>query len=356
MKKLSSTDLDDLLVGSAVLGSGGGGDPFYDYIKAKAQIEKTGPVTMISCSELEDDVIVAPVGIMGAPLAQNEKVCNGFEFVKIIEQVEEHFNEKVSVVMTMEVAGGNAFCPILVASQLGIPLLDADALGRAFPELQMNSFELAKLPCSPGFLCDCLGNVVTIYSEDSFKLEKIARQITVSMGSFCSYCLYPVRGKQARQHSFDKSMSKAIAIGKACRLALLAGKDPIEAIMDTCKGVRLFSGIITDIDRVIANGFLHGTVTITSGKDRYEVSFQNEFLVAHHEDRIIASTPDLLTFLENGTGLPVPSESLQYGLSVSLIGIPAPAIWTTPEGLALVGPRYFGYEIDYHPIQLAAVK
>jgi DUF917 family protein len=350
MKKLNSIDLDDLLVGSAVLGSGGGGDPYYDYIKAKAQIEKTGPVSMISCAELKDDDMIAPLGFMGAPLAHHEKLSSGNEFIKIIKQVEEHFSKKVSVVMSMENAGANAFCPVLVASQLGIPMLDADMQGRAFPELQMNTLALANHSCSPGFLCDCLGNIATIYPEDSHKLEKIARQVTLSMGSYCAYCLFPLSGKQARQHTFDKGMSKAMAIGKAHRLAHSAGKDPVEAIMDACKGIKLVSGIITDIDRTMANGFILGAVTITNDKERYEVSFQNEFLVARDKDGVVASTPDLLTILENGTGLPVATDTIQYGLSVSLIGIPAPEVWTKPKGLALVGPRYFGYEIDYHPI------
>jgi DUF917 family protein len=53
---------------------------------------------------------------------------------------------------------------------------------------------------------------------------------------------------------------------------------------------------------------------------------------------------------EQDTGKPVPSEALRYGLKVNLIALPAPNIWTSPAGLELVGPRYFGYEVDYQPI------
>ena len=39
-------------------------------------------------------------------------------------------------------------------------------------------------------------------------------------------------------------------------------------------------------------------------------------------------------------------------LRVTILGFPAPDLWTTPEGLAASGPRHFGYDTDYRPLQV----
>lgn len=83
------------------------------------------------------------------------------------------------------------------------------------------------------------------------------------------------------------------------------------------------------------------------------IHFQNENLVAIRDGRVIASVPDLITVIERDTAKPVTTERLKYGLRVAVIGIPCDPKWRTPEGLQEVGPRYFGYDIDYVPVEVA---
>jgi len=350
MKKLTLDNLDDLATGSAILGSGGGGDTTYAHMMAKYQMEKKDFVSLINFSELKADDLILPIGIMGAPMAEVEKILNGDEFINLFENIEKSLNKKISVIMPFEIGGANAFIPLMVASQMGLPVLDADAMGRAFPEGQMNTCNLLGAAPSPGFVTDCLGNTVIIYSKNSGMMEKISRHVTVAMGSIAAFGFYPISGFQAEKCTLHKSISKAIAIGKAHRKAREAGNDPLEAILNLCKGIFIGSGKVMDIDRAISRGFLNGTVTIHHKEDRMELAFQNEYLIAKRNGKIVATTPDILMLLEQDTGTPVTSESLQYGLKVNLIALSAPNIWTTPAGLELVGPRHFGYEVDYQPI------
>lgn len=350
MKKFNIEQLDDLAIGSAILGSGGGGDPSYDYVMTRVQMEKSGPVPLISYSDLKDDDVIAPIGIMGAPMAEKEKFASGREFLKQFEILEKTLDRKITVVMPFEIGGGNSFVPIMVAARLGLRVLDADTMGRAFPEAQMSTCHLFGISCSPGFITDCLGNTVSIYTGDCSRLEKIGRQVAVAMGSAAAFCFYPLTGAQAKGCTIPKSISKAIAIGKVHREARLAGEDPLGAILKLCKGVCIGSGTITDIDRAISKGFLNGKVVIRNRTDTIELGFQNEYLIAKCNGQIEATTPDILTLLEHETGAPVMSESLQFGLKVNLLALPAPAMWTSAEGLSLVGPRHFGYETDYRPI------
>jgi hypothetical protein len=51
------------------------------------------------------------------------------------------------------------------------------------------------------------------------------------------------------------------------------------------------------------------------------------------------------------TGMPITTEYLRYGFRVVVIGMPSPQMWRTPEALKVIGPKYFGYDLDYVPIE-----
>jgi Protein of unknown function (DUF917) len=48
-------DLDDIAVGGAILGTGGGGDPYIGKLMAQQAIRKYGPVRLIDVDEMKDD-------------------------------------------------------------------------------------------------------------------------------------------------------------------------------------------------------------------------------------------------------------------------------------------------------------
>jgi len=81
------------------------------------------------------------------------------------------------------------------------------------------------------------------------------------------------------------------------------------------------------------------------------VQFQNENLVAIRDGTIVASVPDLITMLDAELGDAITTEHLRYGYRVVVIGIRCDPKWRTPAGIALAGPRHFGYEVDYVPIE-----
>jgi DUF917 family protein len=81
------------------------------------------------------------------------------------------------------------------------------------------------------------------------------------------------------------------------------------------------------------------------------IDFQNEFLIAREGDTALATTPDLITILDSETGHAITTESLRYGFRVAVLGMPCDSRWRTPGGIELAGPRYFGYDIDFVPIE-----
>jgi len=350
MKQLKINDLENLSIGSAVLGSGGGGDPSYVFLMAKYLIEKYGPINIISVDELEDDDFVVPLSMMGAPLISMERVMSGRELGALLQTIEDRLQRKPTVLMPAEIGGANAFTPLLVAAKTGLPVLDADMIGRAFPELQMSSCYLNNCKATPAVMADCLGNTVVIETTDAKTLERIARSITVSMGSSCAVGFYLMSGLEAKGAFVTGTLSQALRLGEAITSARNQGMDPIRALINVSGGTFLEKGTLIDIDQTVKDGFLQGSATILNNKIKSKLFFQNEYLLAKNEAGVLASTPDLIVLLDENSGTPLSSEALRYGLQVALLAIPAPEIWQTSEGLEVVGPRAFGYDINYQPI------
>lgn len=351
MRKLTCYDLDCLSIGSAILGSGGGGDPTYNTWMAKYQLEGRSPITLLNVNEIQPNDLIVPLAFMGAPLVDIERIPSGREFIQMFPILEKTIGRPASILMAAEVGGSNAFTPLIAACQLGLPVLDADTIGRAFPELQMSSCHLQGIPAAPAFLTDCFGNTVTVHAKNSFSLEKLARQTAVAMGSCCAAALYLMSAQQVTYATIPGSLSQAIEIGNAFLKAQEQKKSPVDAVLALTKGIRLGIGKITDIQQVIDRGFLIGDVTIEEGSKVYKLTYQNEYLMVTCQDQILATTPDIIMLFELDTANPITSESLRFGLQVEIVALHAPSLWQTPQGLSLVGPQAFGLKAAYTSIQ-----
>lgn len=350
MKQLTIDDLENLSLGSAVLGSGGGGDPYYALLMTKFLIEKYGPINIISIEELKNNDLIVPLSLMGAPLINRERLPSGRELETILKTIEDRLLCKPTVLMPAEIGGANAFTPLMIAAKSRLPVLDADMMGRAFPELQMSSCYLKKLKATPAVIADCLGNSALIETSDAKTLERIARSITVSMGSSSAVSFYLMQGSEIRDAVVEGTLTQALEWGETITKARKRGQDPIQALINKSGAKIIEKGTLIDIDQSVIDGFLQGSVAILNEQGKIKLLYQNEYLLAKREETILASTPDLLVLLEENSGTPLSSEALRYGQQVTLIAIPAPEIWQTTEGLELVGPRVFGYDTDYQPV------
>lgn len=345
MKEIDIPHLEALALGAAILGSGGGGAPSYNLLITKRMIEERGPIPLKQISELTEDELVVPLAFMGAPLVALEKIPSGREPAAVIDELERLIGRRPTYLMPAEIGGANAFTPLWAALILKIPVLDGDLIGRAFPELQMSTCTLAGHPPNPAVLSDALGNVVVINSNDPFTVERIARQVTVAMGSRACVALYAMDAHQARVCVVPGTITQAIAIGTTLLEARKRKENPALAIAREHDGRVLATGMIADVNHSVSGGFLKGMATIVnSDHEKIFLHYQNEYLIAQCENEILASTPDILMLVEQEKGTPITSATLQYGQRVVLLAFPAPQVWTTPSALELVGPKVFGYE------------
>ncbi len=347
-------DIDDIARGAAVLGSGGGGDPHIGGLLAKHAIATHGPVSLVSVDSLTDDDLVLPVAIMGAPTVIVEKPPAGTEFAKAFELVASRMGRPVTHVGCLEAGGLNSMTPIVTAAQTGLPLIDGDGMGRAFPELQMVLFTLDGIPASPMAMADDKGNTILLDTVSNQWTERLARPATVEMGCSASIALYPMSGRQAAATMVPATITLARSIGRTLRQARAAHLDPSDVLAESQGGKVLLRGKVTDVSRTTVAGFARGTATIegvaTGAGSALTLHFQNEHLLALGSDgAVLASTPDLICVLDVDTGEPVTTEAMRYGFRVAVVALPCDPRWRSTEGLALVGPRYFGYDLDHAP-------
>ncbi|MBA3449811.1 MAG: DUF917 domain-containing protein, partial [Chloroflexia bacterium] len=355
MRAITVDTLDDIARGAAVLGTGGGGDPYIGKLMAQASLRRHGDVSLLDPMALGDDDLVVPTAMMGAPTVMVEKIPRGEEIVNAFKALETYLGQPVCATMSIEVGGLNSTTPFTVAAELGIPLVDADAMGRAFPELQMCIPTLSGVTATPMAIADEKGNSAVINTISNRWTETLARSLTVDMGCAAMIAIYPMTGKQVKTTCVLNSMTFLERIGRTIRQARERHHDPVDAVRAATAGYLIWRGKVSDVERRTVTGFARGEATI-SGVDAHDgrelrIAFQNEFLLAHTGDTVLASTPDLITILDDETGEPITTEGLRYGYRVSVLAMPCDPRWRTPEGLAIVGPGYFGYDVAYVPIE-----
>jgi len=216
VKKLTFVDkksLNAIALGGAVLGSGGGGDPYVGRLMTQQSIEKSGGVKVIDIESLPDDALILPIAMMGAPTVMVEKFPSGNEFAQLIPMIEKMLTKPVSAILCAEAGGLNSTIPFVAASKLGLPIIDGDAMGRAFPELQMVTFTLGGISATPMAMVDEKGNGCTFDTISNVWTEKLARAITIQMGGSAMCSLYPVTAKQCKDYLIRGSLSLIHHIG-----------------------------------------------------------------------------------------------------------------------------------------------
>jgi DUF917 family protein len=352
-------DIESLAVGAWILGTGGGGSPYLGLLNMRRLYAEGRRVELMSPFDLADDDWVAVVSNMGAPLVGQERLADSRNIARAVQMQEELNGWKFRAVMSLEIGGNNAIQPLMAAAHLGLPVVDADTMGRAYPEAQMTSVAVGDLKPYPCALYDPRGIEAFVQRVPSWKwMERASRKICTEMGSIASTCKAPRTGAEIKEWGIHFTTSKAIRIGRRVREAQRLHEDPIAAVLDEATGKMLFRGKIVDVARRTTEGFLRGHAVV-DGLDedrgsRLELAFQNEWVVAWRTEGAkrepIAMSPDLICVLDNVSGNAFGTETVRYGMRASVVALPAPPVFLTPKGLQHVGPRAFGYDIDFKSV------
>lgn len=348
-------EVEDIALGAAVLGTGGGGDPYIGKLMATQAIGDYGPVELVTIDEMADDDWSVAIAMMGAPTVMVEKMPGGGEAEHAFNAVQSYLGKPIQYIYSIEAGGINSTIPIALAAQLRKPLLDLDGMGRAFPEIQMVTHNLFGITATPFTMADEKGNSAVLATIDNRWMETFARSIVVNMGAAAHIAAYAASGAQQREAAVYGTMTLAETIGRSIRAARAAHTDPVERICALTEGYVIFHGKIVDVQRRTVAGFARGEAIVDGiGADlghQMSIQFQNENLVASKDGEVVVTVPDLITMVEEDTGEPITTESLRYGYRVKVVAMPSHPHWRTPAALKVVGPEYFGYPGPFVPVE-----
>ncbi|GAB4533161.1 MAG: DUF917 domain-containing protein [Parvularculaceae bacterium] len=359
--KITVEDIGHIALGGAFLATGGGGDTLVGEIIAEEAIKKHGPVELVPLDQLADDATVVAIGGVGAPTIMQEKTSNGDEPGWALDMLESYIGKRADALIAFEAGGLNALVPFVAAAARGLPVVDADGMGRAFPELQMESFSIYGVSATPLSAAGELGDSLIIKTRNSTIAERLVRHFAVAAGGGqCTSAEHVMDGATAKRVSVKGTIGYCLEIGRL--LERRRGKldlflaDLADFFAPTHYGAvkKLYEGKIADVTRQVIGGYDVGALRVTAfekGVADLDIQFKNEYLIALKGDEPLAMTPDLICILDNETSRPITAETIRYGQRVTVIGVGAPAIMRTERALEVVAPRNFGFDRDYVAIE-----
>ena len=236
--------------------------------------------------------------------------------------------------------------PLIIAAQLGLPVVDADGMGRAFPEMQMTTYSIYGHTSTPSAMADPHGNIVIFERAVSEIVhERMARAMVVAQGGSSTLALAPMSGAYMKTAAIPGSYSTAVSLGRSAIGAKAKGGNVVAAICDTCRGKLSFKGKITALKREIDGGFVRGDFLI-EGIDDWsgqsgQIDMQNEYLIFKRNGIVEIVVPDLIVVLDADTGLPLSTDMLRFGQRIAVLALPAHNLLRTEKALEVIGPAAF---------------
>jgi len=351
----------EMLVGAAFLGTGGGGSLRKGLSTVRADLRAGRKIRIADLDEIPPDTWVATPYYCGslAPsgrtvFAARRAPYDGQECRLAVAALEDHLDAKIGATVATELGGGNTAAALSVAAQLGLPALDADGAGRSVPDLQHSTYFVAGVPIAPMGIANKFGDRAVVQEVvDDFHAEALVRAMAVASGGHVGVADHPGRLRDLRKGLVERSLSFSRVVGRAI---LGPSRDPVQALLEATRGFLLFEGTVArDCEYEDREGFTFGTIEIRgTGPDRgsrYRIWFKNENIIAWRNGRVDATAPDLICVLDTDRVEPLLNPWARKGQPVAVFGLPAPPIWRTRRGIETFGPRYFGFRMNFVPLE-----
>lgn len=341
---IRAQELDALVVGVTLLGSGGGGDTgaFGRMLRRRLG---DGELVLRDASDAPG-AYVSPIGVVGATSVLAEKLPSGGEFDTAVRAVSRWTGQTVSGLMSLEAGGLNGLSPLIAALDLGLPFVDADLMGRAMPRLDQFSWAVAGRSLTPCALSEPSGQVIVVDHVDAAGLERAVRSFVAHTGGWAVLALAPTPVEAATSDAVTGSLTRALALGRA-HAGLDVGAGP-QTVAATLGGRLLGGGRVEEVARhsVPPGGaaFGRGSVCVVDSATRavLRIETENEYLLAMVDGEPVVSTPDLVCVLDRRTLQPIFVDAIRTGDEVLVLALPGPTWWRRSDRITHVGPEAFG--------------
>jgi DUF917 family protein len=362
-------DCEDFVRGCLFMGTGGGGSVEWGMGMLEAALEDGVALEWVDVDDIPDDVwTVTPYGMGSiAPVSQetlDEIKRLGLEdrfgdrsMEEAVKELGNYLGKPIGCLVAAELGAGNTPAPLVTGARLGIPVVDGDYAGRAIPDEMQGTPYLYGKHSWPFASVDKWGNATIVkYTVNPHMLERIGKMLAVAAYGMTTMAATPLPAHEMKEILVHYTLTKCLALGRAMRQAQENGRDPIDAALEITGGWRLFEGVVTGKDWEDRGGYMFGT-THVKGTGDYEgqtldVWFKNENHVSWLNGKPWICSPDLVTLAYRESGEGTSNTLLKAGDEVVAVGMKGLEAFRTEFGLnEASGPRYFGFDIDYVPIE-----
>jgi DUF917 family protein len=345
MWQLHRDDLDTLAVGAALLGSGGGGQPYWFRALAVHAFGDRRSIPVHDLGDLPAGMLAVATGLVGSLLSFHERSPEGSEFARAVDRVRREYPGVPACVANYESAGANIFAALVVAAAGALPVVDCDGMGRALSWLDQTTFDVAGVSIAPFVCTDSYGRTVLYEDIRGRDAEQFIRAAAVEMGGWCAFAGYPTTVQQLTTAGIPGTIRRALELGRTA--GDVDARQVVDALVDRHGARRLATGRVADARwRRIRDGGI-GSVVIRAGGDAAVVRIEarNEFLIVVVDGEIAACTPEIICLMRSRDGRPLLAESvLAVGTEVDVVALPAPPRWQEPGFRDKVTPAAFGVE------------
>lgn len=322
--KINSEIVEYACMGGAFLGGGGGGSIEMGMKFGMAAIS-SGIPKLVNICDIPGDGTILTVSMVGAPGAQNIHL-EPAHFTKAVE-IFTNRGIRIDALISNENGGFATVNGWYQSAVMNLPVLDAPCNGRAHPVGLMGGMGLQHrknyISCqaAAGGKRENKNYLLIEVSGNIEAASEIIRQASISCGGMVAVARNPVDISWVMKNAATGAIRQAIEIGKI--LLNESSQEKMVSELNQYTGGRVLDrGSIEDIQRKTEKGFDLGVVNLSSGKDRIELSFLNEYICLEKDGERLVTFPDLITLIDAGKGRPVSSAEASTGNEVLIYHVP----------------------------------
>jgi hypothetical protein len=239
---------------------------------------------------------------------------------------------------------------------LGKGVVDGDYAGRAIPEIVQLTPSLAGKKLAPMSSVDEWGNVAFIDKVRNHACaEALGKAISTVAFGLVGQTAFVMSGKEVKDLLIRGTVSECLAVGKALREASASGVDPATTVARLLNGWVLFRGNVTGKEWEDKQGYFWGTHTIggtgSFAGHEFKIWFKNENHISWLDGKPYVTSPDVIEVIYTQTGEPTTNPTLAVGEEVAVVGVGKRSAFSTDQGIAVVGPAHYGFDIKHRPIK-----
>lgn len=314
---ITAADIDHLALGCDLLGSGGGGSTAAARLIVAHHLAGLPPVPVISGPA--PSATVACAGAMGSAAIMLESLPGPTVFARAVRTLE-NFYGPVDAIIPLEIGGVNGVLAVLVAATLDRPLVDADAMGRAFTHIHHTVLATA-VPLTTVAFAGSTGGTALVRASDGRQLDRMLRSILPAVGGWGAIACHAGDAGTIVGGAVRGSVSRALGLGHALAEAMAGAP----AAFTTHPGVRVvLEGTVVEVTR--RPGVTVTGVASLQGPRRSaaRIDFANEFVAAYWRGESVVSAPDIICVLDEATWQPLSADALAPHQRVRVVAINAP--------------------------------